>query len=95
MSSTMFLLALGATCRITRFLTKDTLAGGLRIWVADRFGEESKAAYLITCGWCSSVWVSAVAVGCGACLEGSPWFRIPATALSVSYLTGLASRWLD
>lgn len=94
MSLAAFLLALGATCRVTRFITKDTLAAGFRTWVADRFGDDSRPSYLVNCGWCTSIWVAAAA-GCAFAFGGSPWLRIPATALTLSYLAGLASRWLD
>lgn len=95
MSVTTFLLALGATCRITRFLTKDSLAAGFRMWIADRFGDDSRATYLVSCGWCTSIWAAAATASCAWYLGSSPWFRLPATALTLSYLTGVASRWLD
>ncbi|MEW1753040.1 hypothetical protein ACIQU1_14770 [Streptomyces angustmyceticus] len=95
MSLAVFLLSLGATCRITRFLTKDTLAAGFRSWVAGRFGDDSKPAYLVGCSWCSSIWVAAVMAPLAHWTGGTAGFRIAATALSLSYLTGLASRWLD
>ncbi|MFF4490578.1 hypothetical protein ACFY0F_29605 [Streptomyces sp. NPDC001544] len=95
MSLTDFLLALGATCRMTRLLTKDTLAAGFRSHIADRFGDDSKAAYLASCGWCASVWVATAVTVCLLALTDSIWFTAPATALSLSYLAGVASRWLD
>ncbi|MFE1172378.1 hypothetical protein [Streptomyces sp. NPDC058773] len=95
MSLPEFLLALGATCRLTRFLTKDTLAAGLRSWVADRFGDDSKPSYLVNCGWCTSVWVGSTMAALTHWSGGTTGFQITTTALSLSYLTGLASQWLD
>lgn len=95
MSLVAFLLSLGATCRITRFLTKDSLAAGFRSWVAGRFGDDSKPAYLVSCSWCSSIWVAAVMAPLTHWTGGTTGFQIVATALSLSYLAGLASRWLD
>ncbi|MFF9864488.1 hypothetical protein ACF1G0_03540 [Streptomyces sp. NPDC013953] len=95
MSLTAFLLALGAACRITRLITKDTLAAGFRTQVADRFGDDSQAAYLVSCGWCASVWVAAAVTVYALALADSAWFTVPTTALSLSYLVGVASRWLD
>jgi hypothetical protein len=95
MSLTAFLLALGATCRITRFITKDTLGAGFRSWVADRFGDDSKPSYLVNCGWCTSIWVALAVASFTYCFEESRWLQVPATALSLSYLAGIASRWLD
>jgi hypothetical protein len=90
-----FLLAFGATSRITRFVVKDTLAASFRTWVADRFGDDSKPAYLVTCSWCTSIWIACGVAPLAYYLDESPWIRIPAVALSLSYLAGVASRWLD
>ncbi|MCZ1010104.1 hypothetical protein [Streptomyces lydicus] len=95
MSLVAFLLSLGATCRITRFLTKDSLAAGFRSWVAGRFGDDSKPAYLVSCSWCSSIWVASAMAPLAHWAGGTTGFQITATALSLSYLAGLASRWLD
>ncbi|MEU6082472.1 hypothetical protein [Streptomyces sp. NPDC047108] len=95
MSLAVFLLALGTVCRITRFLTKDTLAAGLRTWIADRFGDDSGPANLITCGWCTSIWVS-TAVAPAALLVGhTAGFQAVAMVLTLSYLAGVASTWVD
>ncbi|WP_078872267.1 hypothetical protein [Streptomyces sp. NRRL S-337] len=90
-----FLLSLGATCRITRFITKDKLAAGFRIWMADRFGDESKVTYLINCCWCTSTWVGASVAAFAQRWEDSSWFHLTTTALCLSYAAGVASRWLD
>ncbi|MFF7234685.1 DUF1360 domain-containing protein [Streptomyces sioyaensis] len=96
MSVAAFLLALGATCRITRFITKDTLAAGFRSWIAGRFGDDSRVAYLVNCGWCTSIWVAAAtALYAYSLPDCSPWFGVPTTVLTLSYLAGVASRWLD
>ena len=90
-----FLLALVATCRITRFVTKDTLAAGFRIRVADRFGDDSKVTYLVNCGWCLSIWVGTAMAVATHFLGGSAWLQVPETALTLSYVAGVAARWLD
>lgn len=90
-----FLLSLGATCRLTRFITKDTLAAGFRIWIADRFGDDSKPSYLVTCSWCTSIWVAAAMTAVMHWAGGSLAVQLATTALSLSYVAGLASRWLD
>lgn len=94
-SLAVFLLAVGMTCRLTRFITKDTLAAGIRSWIAGRFGDESRAAYLVNCGWCTSIWASGVTVIYALLLSSSLWFQVPATALTLSYIAGVAGRWVD
>lgn len=90
-----FLLSLGATCRVTRFITKDTLAAGFRTWIAARFGDDSKLSYLVSCSWCTSIWVAAAMTALAQGAGGSLALQLTTTALTLSYLTGLASRWLD
>jgi hypothetical protein len=91
-----FVLAFLATARVTRFFTSDVLAEPMRQWVASRWGEESRTAYLLTCPWCASIWVAPVPV---AVLVwwwgGAPWFAAVAAWLGVSYLYGLAASRLD
>jgi hypothetical protein len=51
----MMLLAIGATMRVTRLVTKDYLTDEPRRWVQRRAPE--KIAYLVGCPWCTSFWV--------------------------------------
>ncbi|MER5968510.1 hypothetical protein ABT112_01965 [Streptomyces sp. NPDC002055] len=95
MNLVVFFLSLGISCRITRFITKDTLAAGIRSWVAARFGDDSKPAYLVTCGWCTSVWVAAAVAPLGFWAGETVAFQLVAMILTLSYLTGLAANWLD
>ncbi|MDX3240123.1 hypothetical protein PV392_31430 [Streptomyces sp. ME03-5709C] len=95
MSLQILLLTLGMTCRITRFITKDALAAGLRGGIAARFGDDSRPAYLVTCGWCTSIWVSAAAVPVALVAGGTTVYQAVATVLTLSYLTGVASTWID
>ncbi|MEU8587328.1 hypothetical protein AB0C59_10045 [Streptomyces sp. NPDC048664] len=95
MNLVVLFLTLGAICRVTRFITKDTLAAGLRIRVADRFGDDSRPTVLVTCGWCTSIWVSAAAVPLAHLVGTTTCFRVAATILTLSYLAGVASDRLD
>ncbi|MFC1410397.1 hypothetical protein ACEZCY_14140 [Streptacidiphilus sp. N1-12] len=95
MTIVQFLLALGATLRITRFINADFLAGGLRAWVIRRFGNDSKVTYLSTCPWCLSIYTVVPVIAAAALLGNSLWFVLPAAALSISYLVGIAATWLD
>ncbi|MFE1246379.1 hypothetical protein [Streptomyces sp. NPDC058735] len=95
MSVLVFLLSLGTVCRVTRFLTKDALAAGLRSRIADRFGDDSRLAYLITCGWCVSIWVAGAVTALAYWAGEETWFQAGATLLTLSYLTGLAATWVD
>ncbi len=95
MSVLVFLLSLGTVCRVTRFITKDALAAGFRTRVAGRFGDDSQPAYLVSCGWCVSVWVAGAVTALAYWAGQETWFQAGTTVLTLSYLTGLASSWLD
>ena len=88
-------LALGATLRIVRFVTADVLAAPIRAWVLKTWGLDSLPHTLINCSWCSSVWVAAGVFGLWALAGDTYWLALPAAALSVSYLTGLAAEWIE
>lgn len=95
MSLTVFLLALGATARLTRFVTDDYLARHLRAFVIRRAGPQSDFAYLIACPWCLGLWVAGAVMSVAWFYGEHPGFLIPAAALSVSWLYGIAASLLD
>jgi hypothetical protein len=90
-------LGLGAAARLTRFITRDTLTKPLREWVEDRYGEDSLPDEFIGCPWCVGFWISFLIAALIFCpvIANHPAFVIPATALTISHLIGLAARWLD
>lgn len=51
-------------------------------------GAEPKLAYLITCPWCASIYVGAVAAPLWYWLGSNPWLLVPAASLAFSYITG-------
>ena len=60
-------LALGATGRITRLITSDTITAPLRARAARVIREETRDAFatFITCPWCVSVWVAPPVIALG------------------------------
>lgn len=95
MPAYVYLLALGATLRITRFITADLLAQGLRDLVERIAGPDSKVTYLVSCTWCASIWVAAAVTPAAYVWGARPWFTIAAAALSISWLVGIAAVNLD
>lgn len=83
-----------AVARITRFVVADALMLSFRRWVINRWGDESPAAYLVHCVWCSSIWIAFP----GAVLWGvlllplHLWWLIIAAWLAISYVAGLLSQ---
>lgn len=53
----LYVLALLTIARLTRLVTADTLTAPARVWLQVRL--PSRAAYLIGCPWCASVYLGA------------------------------------
>ena len=75
-------LTIGATLRIVRLVTTDTITAPIR----DRL--TGWAYTLATCGWCSSFWIAI-----GVAITGHYWgahdiWRIAALALTASWAAG-------
>lgn len=52
-----------ATYRLTRLVTTDTIFEALRERFWGKYPpQSSKLGYLITCDWCTSVWVASIVV---------------------------------
>lgn len=83
------IVVLGAT-RAVRLVVADTLTEPLRLWIvrrsqarAARVGSHAWLAKLVTCPWCSSVWIGFFVV---LAVEVSKWTR----SLSLAVLAILA-----
>lgn len=77
-----------AVARITYFLTEDYLSNGYRRWIVNRFGDQSKPAYLAHCPWCTSVWVAALIMPV-ATLWPNRWVIMALSILAASMVSGL------
>jgi hypothetical protein len=90
-----FLLAFGATLRLTRLVTDDFITRYLRAAVIRWRGPDSDLAYLVTCPFCLSMYLGGGTATLAYFYGTHPGFIIPAAALSISWLIGIASSWLD
>lgn len=55
------LAGLFATARLTRLLSKDRIAAGVRRAIVARFGPSSSLGYLVHCRWCVSMYFAPLA----------------------------------
>jgi hypothetical protein len=57
-------LVLGlATYRLTRLITTDNITEPIRERIWDKYPPQStRLGYLITCDWCSSIWVASIVI---------------------------------
>lgn len=95
MTVAVFVLALAATARVTRFITRDSLFAPVRDWVAVHAGPDSRLYTLITCVWCSSVWIAAPAAVTAWWWGHTVWWQVVCMVLALSYLTSVAATWID
>lgn len=78
-------LLIGATVRLTRLLTTDALLEPGRARIERRL--PTRAAYLLRCDWCMSVWVGFATFGLGWYAPDTIAF-IVSGALTASLVTG-------
>lgn len=88
MSAIAFVLAVLLVARLTRLVTEDRITEAPRDWILDRINPHGLGTYLMTCPWCISVYVGFIVAPVAHYWGDSPWFQIPALALSASYITG-------
>lgn len=92
---TLVLSAL-ATARITRLVVSDRITQAPRHAVMRRLDPEGLTAYLMVCGWCSSVYVGAAVAGAWWAWGTSTAYTVVTAALAFSYIAGyLASKESD
>lgn len=94
---TALIIALLATARITRLITRDRIALAPRAWalrrLIRRFGEDHLLPYLMVCDWCVGMYVGAGVTAAWVSVGDTLWFQAPAAALALSYAAGfLASK---
>jgi hypothetical protein len=85
-----------AVARVTGLITTDTITESARNaligWLDDRPRTLGAfVATLITCPWCASVWVAAVAAPLAWLWGYEPVLLVPALALAFSQVTGMIS----
>jgi hypothetical protein len=83
-----------AVARTTRLVTTDKITISLRRWVVNKFGEESQAAFLVHCDWCTGIWVAfpAAALWAVVLLPWQQWWLALPAWLAMAYITGLLSQ---
>lgn len=93
----VWLLAVAAVVRLTRFVNLDVLFEPVRTWVEAKLGADSKIAYLLSCPWCASMWIAAVVMPTAYAMAGTRFtaFEVAASILAASYAAGLADRFLE
>lgn len=93
----LVVLTIFTVARVTTFITRDYLTAPLRVAAdaramrAEFAGPWAYFAYLISCNWCSSVYVGMTVTGAVYAWHAYWPTQILLIGLSASYLTGLAA----
>lgn len=102
-ASLLVAIIVGAVYRITRVVVADVVAEPIRDWAHRRWSarhteeddELDGIAYLLTCPWCTSIWVGLVVAplgwitaGPGAADSVASWIEAALIALTASAVTG-------
>lgn len=84
-----------AVARATGLVTVDEITRPARDAILRHLDEHRRShmtlAYLITCQWCASIWIAAVAVALTIPWGTTLWLLAPALVLAASQLTGMLS----
>lgn len=91
MTIAVFLLALGATARLTKLITDDYITRHIRAFFIRRLGPDHDLAYLLACPWCVSVYIAGGVYTTAYFFGEHPGFIIPAAVFTASYLVGVAA----
>lgn len=89
------LLTIVFIARVTRLIVADQILYRPRVWVVLRYGPNQWFAYLITCAWCSSIWVGAATVVAAYWYGDTRWWFFMVLAGAASYAAGVMAARLD
>jgi hypothetical protein len=80
-----------AVARLSMLLTQDQLTIGYRRWVLRKYGEESRAFYLVTCDWCTSFWLAFLVMP-PVLIWPNRWTLLAVSIPAASLVAGLLSK---
>jgi hypothetical protein len=81
-------LTIGAIMRLTRLVTADFITSPIRDRLMDRWGDESKRAYLLTCDYCASVYIAPIVATVAVLWGDNRVVIIGLIALTASFIAG-------
>jgi hypothetical protein len=87
----LVVLTIGATMRLTRLVTADYVTSPIRERLTDRWGEDSKRAYLIGCDYCASVYIAPIVATVAVLWGDNRVVLIGLIALTASMIAGLVA----
>jgi hypothetical protein len=83
-----WLLTALACYRLTLLTVADEITAPPRERLLRRLGSEHRISYLITCPWCTSMYIAPVVVGSGLAWSNGWGWQLAAGSLAASAATG-------
>jgi hypothetical protein len=87
----LVVLIVGATMRLSRLVTADKLTEPIRERLIRRWGEEAKRSYLITCDYCTSMYVAPIVATVAVLWPTNRVVLIALIALTASFVAGIVA----
>lgn len=85
----LFLITVGAIVRLTRIVTADYITAPIRDRLTERWGEDAKRSYLLTCDYCASVYVAPIVATVAVLWGDNRVVIIGLLALTASFVAGI------
>lgn len=99
MTALAVVLLCGAVFRLSWLIAADKVAEPFRDWVARATGDDSAWTYLVSCLWCTSMWITVPMSGLSWLILGGPLWTWILAALTASLVTGAVGsplyKWLN
>lgn len=87
----LVVLTIGAIMRLTRLVTADYITAPIRERLTDRWGEDSKRAYLLTCDYCASIYIAPIVAWVAVYWGDNRVIIIGLIALTASFIAGFVA----
>lgn len=85
----LVVLTIGAIARLTRLVTADFITSPIRDRLTERWGEEAKRSYLLTCDYCASIYIAPVVATVAVLWPTNRVIIIGLIALTASFVAGI------
>lgn len=93
MAPLFWVLAVLACYRLTLLVVADEITSRQRDWLLRRLGPDHKVSYLITCPWCTSVWLAGPVVWSGLAWSNGWAWQLAAGTLATAGAVGFLARY--
>lgn len=87
----LVVLVILATMRVTRLVTADKITEPIRERLIDKWGEDAKRSYLLTCDYCASMYVAPIVATVAVLWPDNRVVLIGLIVLAASFVAGIVA----